>query len=499
MSKLEQTGRYTAATGLVGAATVVGLLARPLLAQPDMVMLYLLGIMAVAACWGRGPSVLAAALSVATYDFFFVPPFHTLTVADLRHLLTFATMFVVGLVISGFTVRLRRQEQEARVRERRTAALYGLSRDLGAAVGEADVARAIVRRASEDFAAAAAVLVPDASGGLSVAARAGEVTIDAPQLAAARRVLGDAGREARANGESSFHPLRSGAAVVGVLALAPVEGLSERRDFLDAFVRQSALALERAQLAEHAKAAVLRARTEEMRSSLLSAVSHDLRTPLAAITGAATTLRDLSGQLSPPQRDELVETVCDEAERLERLVGNLLDMTRLDSGALQVKREWVPLEELVGSALARMEAPLAGRRIRVDLPADLPLTAVDPVLIEQVLVNLLENAAKYTPPTSPLDLSAHVADGALAVDVADRGPGLPPGAEAQVFQKFVRGAHAGIPGVGLGLSIARGIVEAHGGTLVALPRDGGGARFRFTLPDQGAAPQVALDSGAARE
>jgi two-component system sensor histidine kinase KdpD len=252
------------------------------------------------------------------------------------------------------------------------------------------------------------------------------------------------------------------------------------RELLETFARQTALALERAHFAEEARTAALRARTEEMRSSLLSAVSHDLRTPLAAITGAATTIRDSGERLSESQRAELLETICEEAARLERLVGNLLDMTKIEAGAVEPRVEWIPLEEIVGSALARVDRELAGHPISVEIPEPMSLAPVDPLLFEQVLVNLLENAAKHTPPKTPITVSAHKSKGRLVIEVADQGPGLP-GDPSRLFQKFVRGSTS-TNGAGLGLSIVRGIVEAHRGSIEAENRPGGGAVFRITIP-----------------
>lgn len=340
--------RYAWTCVYVALATAAAWSARSLLALPDLVALYLLVIMAVAVRYGRGPSAVASALSVVAYDVFFIAPHYTFEVHDQRHLLTFAIMFAVGLVISHLALRIRRQEQEA-------------------------------------------------------------------------------------------------------------------------------------------EAATLRVRTEEIRSSLLSAVSHDLRTPLAAITGAGTTLRDEQGDLTAPQRRELLDTLCEEAERLERLVANLLDMTRLEAGALEVKREWVPVEELIGSALGRIEGRIDGRPVTTEIPSDLPLAPVDPVLLEHALVNLLENALKYTPAGTPIEIAVRRAGTRIEVELADRGPGLPDPAE-QLFEKFVRRAPAGTGGVGLGLPIARGIARAHGGDVTAENRPGGGARFVLDLPLGAGAP-----------
>jgi two-component system sensor histidine kinase KdpD len=280
-------------------------------------------------------------------------------------------------------------------------------------------------------------------------------------------------------------PLRSGPESFGVLVIAAGPGDSfrhEDRELLEAFARQGALVLARSRLLEQAKAAAVRARTEELRSSLLSSVSHDLRTPLAAITGAASALRDEAAGTDPRERRELLDTIAEEAGRLERLLANLLDMTRLESGGLEPKREWVPLEEIVGAALARLETQLAGREIRTDLPADLPLAFGDPLLLEQLVLNLLENAAKHTPAGTEIEIRAASREGLLELEVADRGPGLAPGEEARIFEKFQRGARAGAGGVGLGLAICRGIAEAHGGSIRAENRPGGGAVFRLSLP-----------------
>lgn len=498
---------YLWASGLVVLTTGVAWLGRVLVAPSDLVMLYLLAIMLVAARLGRGPSLLAAGLSVAAYDLFFVPPYFTFAVRDAGHLLTFAMMFGVGALISGLTLRIRRQEQDARAREARTASLYALSRELGGAQTEAQAAAVLARHAAEALDGAAAVVLVPGACAIEPCARVGEIPFDAAEEGVARWVL-EHGRPAGLGTDTlpgariACVPIAAGPRTAGALALRP--GGARRldrdaRDLLDAYVRQAALAMERARLAEEAKAAALRARAEELRSSLLSAVSHDLRTPLATITGSATALRDDAAAIAPEQRAELLDAICEEAARLTRLVGNLLDMTRIDSGGLHVKREWVPLVELVGSALNRLDAALAGRQVAVDLPPELPLLPVDAVLFEQVLVNLLENASRYTPAGSPIDISAAARDDAVVIEVADRGPGLPPGEEERVFEKFYRGRAVGGGGVGLGLAIVRGIVEAHGGTIRFEHREGGGALFRMAIPLVGQVPSMppgALPGGA---
>jgi two-component system sensor histidine kinase KdpD len=478
-------GGMAVAAALVAAATSVASAAWRFLALPDVAMLYLLVILVAAVRWGRGPSVLAAALSVAAYDFFFVEPYHTFAVSDLRHTLTFAAMFTIGLVIGTLALRIRRHERAAVQREQRTAALVALTRELDGARAEA-----LVKAMRDVFGRGAAVLLDDREQGLAPAARAGDVPLDAPELAVARYTYerdepAGAGTDTLPGARVRCLPLRSGPESFGVLVIAAgrEDGFRhEDRDLLEAFARQGALVLARSRLVEAAQTAAVRARTEELRSSLLASVSHDLRTPLAAITGAASALRDEGSGLETRERRELLATISEEAGRLERLLVNLLDMTRLESGGLEPKREWVPLEEIVGAALTRLEAQLAGRDVRTEIPADLPLAFADPLLLEQLVLNLLENAVKHTPAGTEIEIRAVARESALELEVADRGPGLEPGDETRIFEKFQRGARAGAGGVGLGLAICRGIAMAHGGSLHAENRPGGGALFRLTLP-----------------
>lgn len=488
---------YGLALGAVAVATGLGLVGHSILLPSDSIMLYLVGIMAVALRAGRGPSLFAAAASVAAYNFFFVPPLFTFSVHDGRHLLTFATMFVVGAVLSAMTVRIRQQERDARDREARTASLFSLSRDLSSATEAGEVAAILCDHVARGFGGAVRVVAGSGADWRELA-QAGEWPLDSAEKALLCWVV-DHGRPAGL-GTDTLPGLRAlalpilqshgGHAALGFLSAQRQALDGEGLATLQAYVRQGALAMERAWLASVVGAAELRAKTEEMRSSLLSAVSHDLRTPLAAITGAATTLRDNGADLQPRQRLDLLEAICEEADRLERLVGNLLDMTRLASGQLQIHREWLPLEELTGVALARLEAALGARPIELEIPADLPMLQVDPLLFGQVFINLLENAIKYTPPDSPLEIRAQAAAGGVSVDIVDHGPGLQPALAAQVFDKFVRGQHTAVGGAGLGLAICKGILDVHGGTIAHLPTPGGGATFRLTLPATDSPPSL---------
>ncbi|ACL64294.1 histidine kinase [Anaeromyxobacter dehalogenans 2CP-1] len=481
---------YLRAAGVIGATTALAAAARALLHVPDVEMLFLLGVMVVALTSGRRASTLAAALAVVCYDFFFVPPPFTLDVADARYVLTFAMMLGIGVVIGTLTLRLREQRREAIVRERRTAAVYALGKELAAAMDSTGVGAACVRAVAEAFDCAALFfLARDRDTLDAVASAPADQSLGTGELAVARWAS-EHGRPAGCGtdalpGESVLCiPLRTWGDVLAVIALRPVNERSlggEQQELVEALARHAAVALDRVRLADEARRAALRARTEELRSGLLSSVSHDLRTPLAAITGAGTLLLD-DGVNDPAIRRDLAATVVDEAERLERLVSNLLDMTRLEGGAVEPKREWVPLTEVVGAAMNRLERPLAARPVAVAIPDELPLLSVDPILVQQLFVNLLENATKHTPPGSEIAVRAAREGGMVAIEVADRGPGLPEGEEERIFDRFQRAARPGVRGVGLGLPIARAIAQAHGGRLTAANRAGGGAVFRLTLP-----------------
>ncbi|OYW04395.1 MAG: hypothetical protein B7Z61_09750 [Acidobacteria bacterium 37-71-11] len=264
---------------------------------------------------------------------------------------------------------------------------------------------------------------------------------------------------------------------------------------MEAFASQIALAVERTNLAAEAQGALLLAETERTRSALLASVSHDLRTPLAAIAGASSTMLRNPESLSAETRRELVQSINDQAERLNRFIGNLLDMTRLEAGAINIRKEWQPVEEVIGAALGQLEGRLAGREVRTRLPDSLPLVPLDTTLVGQALVNVLENALKYTPAATPIEVSARVEGDWLVIEVGDRGPGLAPGEELQVFEKFYRRASEnGQPGAGLGLAIAKAVAAAHGGRIAAANRPGGGAVFSLALPLGGPPPDLPAEA-----
>jgi len=484
------------AAGIVAVTAGVAALARALLHVKDVEMIFLLGVMATALVAGRRASLIAAALSVGVFDWFFVPPFYTLDVADPRYVTTFAVMFVASVVTGTLVLRLREQREEALARARRTAVLHAASHVLSGSLDVPAVALATCRGAAEALGGEAAWFVLGRGGEVSPAASEPEGTAlrtSAAELAewvAAHDGSAGAGTGHLASEPFICVPVRSFAGVLAVLAVQPSDGRApsqEQRSLLESLAQTAALALDRVRHAEEARRAALEVEREALRSQLLSSVSHDLRTPLSTITGAATALLGDPG-LDGTTRQELTESIVDEAERLERLVGNLLDMTRLEGGAVVPRREWVPVEEVVGSALTRLERQLGGRQVRTQIQPDLPLLSVDPVLLEQGIANLLENAVKHTPRGSELTVAARRVGDEVLLEVADRGPGLLPGEEERVFERFHRGAAAGSRGVGLGLPIARAIARVHGGQLVAARREGAGAVFRMTLPVPPGAP-----------
>lgn len=472
------------------ATTLAGLLFRRT-ELADIVMIYLLGILVVATRFGRGPSLLASILSVATFDFIFVPPYHTFVVSDFRHVGTFSVMLLVGLVIGNLTERIRAQARLARAREQRTQALFHLGQALARSAGSSALVASAIQNVATQFQSHAVVLLPDASGHLEVPAHQLAFPLAEQERGVAQWVFehgepAGMGTLTLPGARATYLPLKGSRGTLGVMGVLPdaASGSMEpdQHQLLEAFANQTALALERALLAEQSAADRRRADEERLRNALLSSVSHDLRTPLGVITGAVSTALE-TPDLSEATRRDLLISAQEEAQRLHRLVSNLLDITRLESGAIDLQTEWVPLEEVVGAALNRRELGPESGRVRIHLPEDLPVVALDPVLMEQVLVNLVDNALKYSPPGSPVDIKAWAAGKSLTFSVADRGPGLAPGEEERIFEKLFRGgASAARPGAGLGLAICKGIVAAHGGRIQAVNHPQGGAQFLVSLP-----------------
>lgn len=469
------------------ATTVATVVAAGLLSVFDpvnVVMIYLLVVVLVSMRYGRRAGILASLLSVLAFDFFFVAPRLSFTVADTQYLFTFAMLLAVALVISQLAARLRFEARVATYRERRTRALYELGRGLAGALTLESVLDISRSHLGGLFQARVQVFMPGRDGGLL------DEPVPAPfDIGVARWVFSHSepaglGTRTLPGNVAYYLPLQAPMRIRGVLALLPEDAalvfLPDQQRLLDACASQIAQSLERLHFVEIAQEALVAMSSERLRNGVLSAVSHDLRTPLTTLSGLAGLLAD--GDPAPDQRRELAQALQREAARMTRQVDNLLEMARLQSG-VRLSLEWQLLDEVVGSALAATDAVLRQHRVVLELAADLPMLRLDAVLIERVLVNLLENAAKYTPPGSQVVLSARRAGAAVELAVADDGPGLPAGQAEWLFEKFTRGRmESTTPGVGLGLAICRSIVEAHGGLLSAHQREPRGAVFSFTLP-----------------
>ena len=461
---------------------------------PNIVAIFLLAVVVVAVRYGRGPAVLASFLSVAEFDFFFVPPHFSFAVSNVQYLLTFAVMLTVGLIAGQLTAGLQYQARVATGRESRVRALYEMARDLSGALLPEQIAEICDRFIGTEFGARTLLLLADDEGRVVPPPQlvmppvppAVPIELGIAQWALDHGEAAGQGTDTLPASPVLYLPLKAPMRVRGLLVIEP--GASsrllgpEQARLLDTVARLIAIALERVHYVEVAQNSTLQMESERLRNSLLSAISHDLRTPLSALVGLADSLR-LTQPPPSEQQGAIVENIRDQAGRLRSLVENLLDMARLQAGRVALNRQWQSLEEMVGSSLRAMAPALGARPVRVHLAPDLPLVEIDAVLMERVLCNLLENAAKFTPPGTNIDIGAAVEPGRITAWVEDNGPGLPPGKEEEIFKKFERGhKESATPGVGLGLAICRAIIEAHGGTIRAENRAGGGARFLFELP-----------------
>jgi len=461
------------------------------LAPTNLVMMYLLAVVYAATRLGRRKAVLTAFLSVLAFDFFFVPPRFTFAVTDTEYFVTFIALFTVGVVISTLVSQSRERADAIRDREVHTASLYYLSRDLAVASELEGVVEAMVRNIQESLGARLVVLLPEGER-LVVWGSSGELRLGSKELAVAdwayrNGTAAGRGTDTLVSAELLYLPLQTTGDLLGVVGVklkdeAEYSSHLSRR-LLQAFATQGSLAIERVQLAKQAEQAQILQARETLERALLNSISHDLRTPLVSITGALGALRDKESLLEGETRQDLLDAAWEEAGRLNRFVGNLLDMTRLESGALKLKSVPSDVQDLIGCALAALEAQLAKRELQVQVPPGLPLVSMDQVLMTQVLVNLIDNALKYSPRGAPIELSARVGEGLLTLRVADRGPGVPEGELTRVFEKFYRiPVPEGAGGTGLGLSICKGVVEAHGGSIKAQNREGGGLQVTVTLP-----------------
>lgn len=493
---------YAWALVFCSAITVAAI---PLIGHLDLaniVMLFLLAVVLVAMRFGRGPAVLAAFLSVALFDFFFVPPRLSFTVNDVQYLVTFAVMLAVALITGQLAAGLRRQADLASLKEQQTRALYEMARDLAGALTLLQVLDIVRRFLHAEFALDVALFLPDEQDNLKPVAQ-----LDSPLHIEQRFVLiafdqGEPVEDYSLSGYgygAGYFPLKAPMRVRGVIVFVPnsqnAAAVREQKALLETLASVVAIAVERLHYVEVSQSTQLQIVSERLRSSILSALSHDLRTPLTALVGLADTLT----LNRPPLSGEALETaeaIREQALRLSSLVGNLLDMARLHAGRVTLRKEWQLIEEVIGASIQLLGRSLENHSVHVVLPKEMPLVEFDAVLIERVFCNLLENAAKYAPPDSVIEITGNMKNGRIEVSVCDHGPGFPSGRQDALFEMFVRGvAESATPGVGLGLAICRAIVDAHGGTIVAENRPQGGACVSFTLPS-GTPPSVEEERAA---
>ena len=483
---------YLLAAGGVTLCTLFNFIAFPYLPLNNQVMLYLLTIVIIATLSERGPTIFASVASVITFTFFFLPHYNSFLPANTEYLLTLVVMIIVSTLISNLTMRVRHQAKVARQQEWQATALYEMNQILMGKTELEELLQTAATQISGLFDSGVSILLPDAQKKLRVRAGAPLLPEDVREGLVANWVFkyghfAGAGTQTLPEVKWLYLPLvTSNSQILGVLRLerrSPVKTLEvEYMRLLEALSRQIALAIEREDLSRQTRQAQLQIETEQLRNTLLSSVSHDLRTPLTVIAGAASSLLEAEDNLDRQTKQELVQNIYEEARRLDRLVHNLLEISRLQSGHFIVNKDWHVLEEVLGCALSQLDSQLKDHPVHIHLPQELPLVPMDALLLERVFINLLENAAKYTPAGTPIEIAGTLAGPELRLVIADRGPGLPPGQEEKIFEKFYQGRPGTARGAGLGLAICRTIIEAHQGRITASNRPEGGAEFSFTLP-----------------
>jgi two-component system sensor histidine kinase KdpD len=478
---------YLAAAAIVAASTLLCALSHWwAFSEANLVMIYMAGVAFTAAKFGHGPALAAVALSVASYSYYFVPPVFAFAKIESQYVITLTVMMAIGIVIGELTSRLRKQLVASRAQEQRTAQLYRVTRELGQLSGVEQLTAAAGRAAAATFDGEATIFLLDGNGRLAPHYGGdGSLGLDPNLLAAAQEVAQPSRTEA------GSHDAFAGDATVVAMRGAKRTRLAgrfrdpEERSMLEAYANLAALSLERDALLEESHAVRTQVEREQLRNSLLTSISHDLRTPLATIAVTTQGLLDEATDCRVADKRDVLETIVDETRQLGLQVDNLLDWGRLNSSAAPLKRDWQVVDEVVGIALSRLRRELADRDIRIDLPADLPMLWIADDLVVQVLVNILSNATRYTPAGRPIEIFARRRDDSLEIVIADGGPGIPAGMEETIFEKFVRGADRvadGRRGLGLGLSICKSIVNAHDGSIRASNRPSGGAEFAICLP-----------------
>lgn len=466
---------------------------REILTPSNILMFYLLGVFFVAIRFGFWPSVLASLTNAAAFAYFFAPPIFSFAIADPENLAGLLVTIVVGTVTSKLAENVRYQARVAEHRERQASALYRLSKELAEARLEAEIIDIGMSHIRVEFGGRNTFLFPDGNGVLCcpneprLDISLSEIDLDVALWVFNHGQMAGNGTDYRPDEAFIYVPLNGSTGTIGVLVLEVVDLkrilLPEQRQLLDTYLNQIVHTLERANAAEQAKEAILKMQAESLRNSLLSSISHDLRNPLATIIGAACTLEMDEDRLDEGSKKKLVSVISEESQRMSDLTIKILEMARLEAGEVALNRQWYALEEIIGSALRRLDKKFKNRQVNILMADHLPLIHVDAVLLQQVMVNLLDNADKYSPQGLPIDISVEITPAGFSIAVADRGPGIPDGLQKKIFDKFFRiHAESAQSGVGLGLSICRAIVEAHDGKIQATNRNGGGALFQLYLP-----------------
>lgn len=478
------------------------------LGPSNILMLYLLPVLFSAARWGKSAAIVTAGMAVVIYNFFFVPPFYTLTVNDSRYVISFAILLIVGFVTGTLSARLKDQINYSREREQQVSALYSLSRDLTAVDRLERVLDSIARKIADTLDGQVVLLLPDDRDKLVLSQSSGsDHFMTESELAVAtwvyeRGLKAGQGTETLESAKALYLPLTTEQGTQGVLGICFYHQKGqvnpEQINFLEAFAGLAALAINRIKLADEARQAHTLAESERLRTALFNSLSHDLRTPLSSIIGAATgLLEDHDVVYSPDARHDLLQTILQGAERMNRFVNNLLDMARLESGMLKLNKDWCDIQDIIGVAVNRLEIVLAKHLLDINIPIGLPLVHADYILIEQVLINLLDNAVKYSDPDSKITISVRQVQKKLEIAVANRGTRIPETDLSKVFDKFYRlSSPLQVSGTGLGLSICKGIIETHNGDIWAENNNLGGVTIIFNLPlDYELSDKVPVEGG----
>jgi two-component system sensor histidine kinase KdpD len=493
---------YLVSLGMVGAATGIGAVFQPWFYPINIIMLYLLSIVLSAVYFGFGPSIMASVLSLLAFDFFFIPPYNTFAIAELHYLFTFAVLFAVGIITSYLTSGIRQQSDASRQREFETGTLYSLSKYFAGTIGLQATLLAVIQSAGEKFKQNAVIFLSDKQKSKLSGAfpdHLGDIITENESAVASwsfdHQKAAGSGTDTLPDSRVLYLPLTTAHGKVGVLGVWPKDDedrLTVQYDrLLKAFADLAGMAIERAQLAEAASEAKILEASQKLQTALLNSISHDLRTPLVSIIGVLSSLQDEGVHLDDAARANMIQVALEESERLNHLITNLLDVSKLEAGALKLSTQPAEVQDIIGAALEQIGNHYRDRTIKVNVADELPYVMVDFSLIVQVIVNLLDNALKYSSSTSPVEVSAKTTEGRLQIEVEDRGIGIPKGELLQVFDKFYRVQRPdNVSGTGLGLSICKGIIEAHNGSVIALNREGGGTIIRIQLPLTGARPGV---------